>query len=88
MVYINSWQKYQEAAENLYANSPRKVWPPNSVPSSLYVFSLGLADGLRKTRYSVKWRSSEGKLVLKITDDVTVRVSALLLPFLTYIQMC
>lgn len=47
MVYINSWQKYQEAAENLYANSPRK------------------------TRYSVKWRSSEGKLVLKITDDVT-----------------
>jgi len=47
MVYINSWQKYQEAAENLYANSPKK------------------------TRYSVKWRSSEGKLVLKITDDVT-----------------
>jgi len=47
MVYINSWQKYQEAAENLYASSPRK------------------------TRYGVKWRSSEGKLVLKITDDVT-----------------
>jgi len=47
MVYISSWQQYQEAAENLYANSPRK------------------------TRYSVKWRSSEGKLVLKITDDVT-----------------
>ncbi|KAH9965113.1 signal recognition particle, SRP9/SRP14 subunit, partial [Lactifluus volemus] len=38
---------YQEAAENLYAGSPRK------------------------TRYSVKWKSSEGKLVLKITDDVT-----------------
>jgi len=47
MVYINSWQKYQEAAENLYASSPRK------------------------TRYSVKWRSLEGKLVLKITDDET-----------------
>jgi len=47
MVYVNSWQQYQEAAENLYTNSPRK------------------------TRYSVKWRSSEGKLVLKITDDVT-----------------
>jgi hypothetical protein len=28
MVYVNSWQKYQEAAENLYANSPRKVWHP------------------------------------------------------------
>lgn len=47
MVYINSWQEYQEAAENLYISSPRK------------------------TRYSVKWKSSEGKLVLKITDDVT-----------------
>ncbi|KAF8265750.1 signal recognition particle SRP9/SRP14 subunit [Lactarius quietus] len=47
MVYINSWQEYQEAAENLYTSSPRK------------------------TRYSVKWKSSEGKLVLKITDDVT-----------------
>jgi len=47
MVYINSWQQYQEAAENLYANSPTKA------------------------RYSIKWRSSEGKLVLKITDDVT-----------------
>ncbi|KAN0134306.1 Signal recognition particle, SRP9/SRP14 subunit [Lactarius tabidus] len=46
MVYINSWQEYQEAAENLYTSSPRK------------------------TRYSVKWKSSEGKLVLKITDDV------------------
>ncbi|KAI9428902.1 signal recognition particle, SRP9/SRP14 subunit, partial [Lactarius indigo] len=47
MVYISSWQEYQEAAENLYTSSPRK------------------------TRYSVKWKSSEGKLVLKITDDVT-----------------
>jgi len=47
MVYINSWQEYQEAAESLYTSSPRK------------------------TRYSVKWKSSEGKLVLKITDDVT-----------------
>ena len=28
MVYIHSWQEYQEAAENLYANSPRKVRAP------------------------------------------------------------
>ncbi|KAL4070218.1 signal recognition particle, SRP9/SRP14 subunit [Scleroderma yunnanense] len=47
MVYIASWQEYQEAAESLYAKSPNK------------------------TRYCVKWRSSEGKLVLKITDDTT-----------------
>ncbi|KAH7882743.1 signal recognition particle, SRP9/SRP14 subunit [Phlebopus sp. FC_14] len=47
MVYIASWQEFQEAAENLYATSPNK------------------------TRYCVKWKSSEGKLVLKITDDTT-----------------
>jgi len=47
MVYISSWQDYQEAAEALYIKSPND------------------------TRYCVKWKSSEGKLVLKITDNVT-----------------
>ena len=27
---------------------------------------------LQQTRYCVKWRSVEGRLVLKITDDTTV----------------
>ncbi|KAL0952872.1 hypothetical protein HGRIS_007091 [Hohenbuehelia grisea] len=47
MVYIASWQDYQEAAEALYAKSPNV------------------------TRYCIKWKSSEGKLVLKITDNTT-----------------
>ncbi|KIM89829.1 hypothetical protein PILCRDRAFT_812622 [Piloderma croceum F 1598] len=47
MVYISSWQDYQEAAEALYTKSPND------------------------TRYCVKWKSSEGKLVLKITDNTT-----------------
>ncbi|KAI0920286.1 hypothetical protein AcW1_002070 [Taiwanofungus camphoratus] len=47
MVYISSWQEYQEAAEALYEKSPST------------------------TRYCVKWRASEGKLVLKITDNTT-----------------
>jgi len=47
MVYISSWQEYQEAAEALYAKSPEQA------------------------RYCVKWKASEGKLVLKITDDTT-----------------
>ncbi|RDB18142.1 Signal recognition particle protein [Hypsizygus marmoreus] len=47
MVYIHSWQEYQDAAEALYAKSPNTA------------------------RYCVKWRSSEGKLVLKITDNTT-----------------
>jgi hypothetical protein len=48
MVYINSWQEYQEAAENLYANSPRKVRYTLSAPSSQKqnetIFLAGLTD--------------------------------------------
>ncbi|KAI0084350.1 signal recognition particle, SRP9/SRP14 subunit [Irpex rosettiformis] len=47
MVYISSWQDFQEAAESLYEKSPNHA------------------------RYCVKWRGSERKLVLKITDDTT-----------------
>ncbi|CCL98826.1 uncharacterized protein FIBRA_00831 [Fibroporia radiculosa] len=47
MVFIASWQEFQDAAEALYEKSPNT------------------------TRYCVKWRASEGKLVLKITDDTT-----------------
>jgi len=47
MVYITSWQEYQDAAEALYLKSPTT------------------------TRYCVKWKSTEAKLVLKITDNVT-----------------
>ncbi|KZT65112.1 signal recognition particle, SRP9/SRP14 subunit [Daedalea quercina L-15889] len=47
MVYISSWQEYQEAAEGLYEKSPNTA------------------------RYCVKWRATDGKLVLKITDNTT-----------------
>ncbi|KAM6493064.1 Signal recognition particle, SRP9/SRP14 subunit [Amanita muscaria] len=47
MVYIHSWQEFQEAAEALYEKSPNQA------------------------RYCVKWKSLEGKLVLKITDNTT-----------------
>ncbi|PPR08274.1 hypothetical protein CVT24_001114 [Panaeolus cyanescens] len=45
MVYIHSWQDFQDAAEGLYEKAPNT------------------------TRYCIKWKSSEGKLVLKITDN-------------------
>ncbi|KAG5638835.1 hypothetical protein H0H81_009606 [Sphagnurus paluster] len=45
MVYIHSWQEFQDAAEALYDRAPNTA------------------------RYCVKWKSSEGKLVLKITDN-------------------
>ncbi|CAI2188732.1 8413_t:CDS:2 [Funneliformis geosporum] len=48
MVYIEEWNKYQEAVEELYQNSPKA------------------------TRYVTSWRYSEGKLILKVTDNFTV----------------
>lgn len=70
MVYISSWQEYQEAAEALYLKSPNKV--------SICI-ALGTSDYLNlcircQARYCVKWKPSDGKLVLKITDDTTVRI--------------
>ncbi|KAF6756261.1 signal recognition particle, SRP9/SRP14 subunit, partial [Ephemerocybe angulata] len=47
MVYVHSWQDFQDAAEALYDRDPVK------------------------TRYCVKWKAGEGKLVLKITNDTT-----------------
>ncbi|KAF5325865.1 hypothetical protein D9611_000540 [Ephemerocybe angulata] len=47
MVYVHSWQDFQDAAEALYDRDPLK------------------------TRYCVKWKAGEGKLVLKITNDTT-----------------
>ncbi|KAH9996011.1 hypothetical protein BJV77DRAFT_1091024 [Russula vinacea] len=70
MVYINSWQKYQEAAENCTPTHLESAPPGLSRPGER-ADKRPWANGLGKTRYSVKWRSSEGKLVLKITDDVT-----------------
>ena len=69
MVYIPSWQEFQEAAENLYEKSPNSVSPTLSPPPS------SLADARTQTRYCVKWKSSEAKLVLKITDNTTVSPS-------------
>lgn len=52
MVYINSWQEYQEAAENLYAKSPRKVRPPTP-------FKLALAPIAHRSELgrAQKWNS-------------------------------
>lgn len=65
MVYISSWQDFQEAAESLYEKSPNHVCLPVSSSYSIFTWDM-------QTRYCVKWRGSEGKLVLKITDDTTV----------------
>ncbi|CAG8528489.1 6783_t:CDS:2 [Dentiscutata erythropus] len=45
MVYINDWNEYQQAVEQLYLDSPKE------------------------TRYVTSWKHSQGKLVLKVTDN-------------------
>ena len=66
MVYISSWQDYQEAAEALYTKSPNDVRILPTYKHEVLIFL--------QTRYCIKWKSSEGKLVLKITDNTTVRL--------------
>ena len=70
MVYLHSWQEFQDAAEELYTKSPDKV---SSIPKD---YSPILISGM-KARYCVKWRSSEGKLVLKVTDNTSVSYAVL-----------
>lgn len=67
MVYIASWQQFQEAAENLYEKSPNSVSFIPALPSSVV-----LINDRTQTRYCIKWKSSEAMLVLKVTDNTTV----------------
>ncbi|XP_047145600.1 signal recognition particle 9 kDa protein isoform X1 [Hydra vulgaris] len=48
MVYIETWEEFTKAAEQLYLSNPKK------------------------TRFTMKYRNCEGKLVVKMTDDVVV----------------
>jgi len=89
MVYIEEWNKYQEAVEELYLNSPKvvKYFTFMIISSNFlrkiylfpfwniytYMFTIKYNNSLRKkTRYVTSWRHSEGKLILKVTDDFTV----------------
>ncbi|KLO16481.1 signal recognition particle, SRP9/SRP14 subunit [Schizopora paradoxa] len=63
MVYVHSWTEYQRQAEELYQKSPNKVGQQRSLEVQVLPSS--------EARYCVKWKASEGKLVLKITDDTT-----------------
>lgn len=67
MVYIASWQDFQEAAENLYEKSPNTV-----SSTAILSFLAVLINHWKQTRYCVKWKSSEANLVLKVTDNTTV----------------
>ncbi len=108
MVYISSWQEYQEAAEALYTKSPNKVRAcfvfvrcARDRSTDILVCYLFCAHVLFlcctcprpllpvvQTRYCVKWKASEGKLVLKITDDTTVRSLSPVLNLVCGVLIC
>ena len=77
-MYIKTWDEFQAAAEALYAKNPVKV---RYQCSNRTIYNCRLTPRrIWQTRYCVKWRSVEGKLVLKVTDDSTVRRPRILSP--------
>lgn len=79
MVYIAQWDEFSVSSERLFLASPLKV---RSLPLPCVLFQrLRLQTDIRRcllsllapqTRFSFKYRSSDGNFVLKVTNDKTV----------------
>lgn len=66
-MYITNWDEFQKAAEDLYIASPEQVNITRS-------FSTAISHLLQhQTRYVHNFHRSDGELVLKVTDDRTVK---------------
>lgn len=85
MTYVESWAEFQEGAQRIYIANPGAVRqrPPKAPTGTkrprvalLMLLLLLSAEHVQncclQTRYSVKYRHTDGKLVLKVTDDTTV----------------
>lgn len=77
MVYINSWDDFAEKSVQMFRTDPEKVI--HCTICSLFFFLLSIKicvimymNVLKQTRYVMKYRHSDGKLVLKVTDDKVV----------------
>lgn len=73
MVYIDDWNDFAARAEALMLAQPLKVWARFFFFSS-FVSSPDAHTAPIQTRYVLKYRASDAKLVLKVTDDVVVRL--------------
>jgi hypothetical protein len=81
MVYLDSWDDFVERSVQLFRADPIAVRrrrvpdpllsPPNPLPLRFRCARSNLAClcASLQTRYVMKYRHSEGKLVLKVTDD-------------------
>jgi signal recognition particle subunit SRP9 len=79
MVYVDSWDEFVERSVQLFRADPNAVRRRRPIPSPLprVVLLLSVCPILPnlfvrvslQTRYVMKYRHCEGKLVLKVTDD-------------------
>ncbi len=73
MVYVAEWTDFAAKAEALVQAQPKRVCKRAfSTPSRLLLLTQTHLLGLQ-TRFTFKYRPSDAKLVLKVTDDVVVR---------------
>lgn len=85
MVYIASWDDFVEKSVQLFSSDPEKVKFSSTVIvtvlwlyCNIVITSVLCASRLlwfhwvAQTRYSMKYRHCDGKLVLKVTDDKEV----------------
>ncbi|KAJ0782006.1 putative signal recognition particle, SRP9/SRP14 subunit, signal recognition particle SRP9 [Helianthus annuus] len=76
MVYIVSWDDFVERSVQLFRNSPQNVHSSTSIFFYFIIIIICISDLIKihrnfesQTRYVMKYRHSDGKLVLKVTDD-------------------
>ena len=79
MTFIKSWEDFERAAEKLYLANPMKVSRILLVSIHLFdtvvkiSFEILFYDFFLQVRYTMKYRHSDGALILKFTDDAVVR---------------
>ena len=66
-VYIEEWETFFTEAEKLYTQHPAHVRPSARAPARCRWLTLHRPRA--QTRYVVKYRHCDGKLVLKVTND-------------------
>ncbi len=86
MVYIANLDNFIEAAQQLFISSPgdvclieksRLFYPRTGLYARQSVSNVIEYLRFLQTRYLIKYRHSDGHLVLKVTDDKVVSVVAL-----------
>ena len=78
MVYFDSWDEFLERSVELFRADPITVRTPFLPDPHPLCTRIDLTPPpFAQTRYVMKYRHCDGKLVLKVTDDLQVRLPLL-----------